>query len=408
MKRLSMLFLPIMLYSQSFIISNVPLPKTYVQNLDPYECNEICMKRYMDKGQVFSFLANANQSLIDIDLEAQRIKNISLFNLDFRIQKDTLKIAMLLPYKKIGKYVSTTTNAVFAYLITKEYPFELKSYKIDGEDIDSISNALKNIKNDGFEYVIAPVTQEGAKSIISTEPTLSIYFPTINKNDVNTTLPNLIYGGIDYQKQSDELLKQAVSPLVIFYDKSSTGKRLSLYEESKFIQNDIDEEYTDEFVVPPKKVIKYSIARRTTNLERYLKNNHKITNGSFFLNTPIVKSGMIMSQLTLYDVNTTNLLSTQINYDPLILSMTQYTDRKNMIIANSITKYNNIITETNALLGNDIVYDWINYTTTVGIDYIFHLVTKESREYDINISPNNQMQYDIELLKPKRSNFTHL
>ncbi len=113
---------------------------------------------------------------------------------------------------------------------------------------------------------------------------------------------------------------------------------------------------------------------------------------------------MIMSQLTLYDTNATNVLSTQINYDPLILSMTQYEDRKNMIIANSITQNNNILIETNSLLGNDIVYDWINYTTTVGVDYFFSLATREDREYDIALQ-DNQMIYPIELLSPSRYRF---
>jgi len=152
------------------------------------------------------------------------------------------------------------------------------------------------------------------------------------------------------------------------------------------------------------KVVKYSISRRTTNLERHLKNNENIKNGSFFINTPIVKSGMIMSQLTLYDVNATNVLSTQINYDPLLLSMTQYNDRKNMIVANSITENNNVLIETNSLLGNDIVYDWINYTTTVGVDYFFHLISNEDREYEMTIE-NAQVLYNIELLQPSLSRF---
>ena len=111
-----------------------------------------------------------------------------------------------------------------------------------------------------------------------------------------------------------------------------------------------------------------------------------------------------MSQLTLYDTNATNVLSTQINYDPLLLSMTQYIDRKEMIVANSITLNNNVLIETNSLLGNDIVYDWINYTTTVGIDYFFHKITNENREYEITIE-EDQMIYDIELLQPSLSRF---
>jgi len=217
------------------------------------------------------------------------------------------------------------------------------------------------------------------------------------------------------------LLKEAVSPLVIFHDKSAIGKKLSLYEEKSFkaqktmdknttdifdktisqIQTDLDENNSSEENII---VVSFSIPRRTTNLEKQLKDNPTIVEGSYFLNTPIVKSGMIMSQLTLYDLNATNILSTQINYDPLLLSMTQYTDRKDMIIAKSITKQNNFLIESNALLGNDIVYDWINYTTVVGVDYFFNLITNDAREYNIDIK-DNQMIYDIELLQPSLSRF---
>lgn len=425
MKKITSLLFPIVLYSQSFLISNIPLPKTYIQNLDPDPCNEICMQKFLDEGKIFSFMSHTEGKLENFVHETERIKNISLFNLDFAIAGDDLRIAMLLPYKKIGKYAPSTMNAAFAYLITKNYPFELKSYKIDSEEKDKIAIALQKIQEDGFNYVIAPLTQKGADNVVLLDPKINIYFPTINKSDISSTSPYLIYGGIDYKAQSDLLIKEAFSPLVIFYDKSLVGKKLALYEEEKFKYQELyyDTEKTnenssqnDQFFPYPShgktreiegnKVIKYSIARRTTNLERYLKDNDKIINGSFFLNTPIVKSGMIMSQLTLYDTNATNLLSTQINYDPLILSMTQYTDRKDMIIANSITKNNDIITETNALLGNDVVYDWINYSTTIGIDYLFHLITQEERVYDVEMS-QNQMIYDIELLRPAKSKFIH-
>ena len=84
--------------------------------------------------------------------------------------------------------------------------------------------------------------------------------------------------------------------------------------------------------------------------------------------------------------------------------MTQYDDRKNMIVANSITEHNDVITETNALLNNDIVYDWINYTTTIGIDFFYSTITRDTKEYNINLQ-NNQMLYNIELLKPSLSRF---
>ncbi|WP_457748360.1 hypothetical protein [Sulfurimonas sp.] len=416
MKKSLFLLLPCILFAQSFMISNIPIPKVYIQDLDPYTCNDRCMKELLDNGRIFSFLAHAHTKLTDKDLDEARIINIAVLNLGASNTGAKLKIALLLPYKKIGKYASTTTNATFAYLMTKSNSFMLKSYKIETEDMSDLQQALVKIASDGFQYVIAPLTSQGVNNVIHLDPDLNIYFPTINKNDVDSMSTSLVFGGIDYNEQSKILLKEAVSPLVIFSDTSRTGKKLARYQEQEFLHPTVDihdtMSYTDEVSVygedtnftQERKVLKYFISRRTTNLERYLKENENIVNASFFVNTPIIKTGMILSQLTLYDANATNILSTQINYDPLLLSMTQYTDRKNMIVANSITQDNNVLIETNSLLGNDIVYDWINYTTTVGIDYFYAQITGEAREYNINIS-NNQMLYDIELLRPGISKF---
>jgi len=427
MKKLIILLLPIAIFAQSFLISNIPIPKTYIQDLDPYECSEECMQDYLDNDMIFSFLSHADEKLENDEHDEIRVMNISILNLGAPILSSKVKIAMLLPYKKIGKYASSTTNASFAYLITKGHPFELKSYKIENEEEEEIQRVIELMQEDGFNYVIAPLTLKGVQSIINLGAPINFYFPTINKKDVLTDSIYLTFGAIDYEAQSDLLIKEAVSPLIIFSDKSQTGQKLARYEEESFkystVIDDTEDNTTQEvglfdiFIEEPEKevktkqvlneeniVIKHSISRRTTNLEYYLKDKENIINGSFFINTPIVKSGMIMSQLTLYDANATNVLSTQINYDPLLLSMTQYIDRKDMIVANSITENNNVLIETNSLLGNDIVYDWINYTTTVGIDYFFNKITNEDRAYDI-IVEEEQMIYDIELLQPSRSRF---
>jgi SRSO17 transposase len=417
MKKLALSLLPAMVLAKSFIISDIPLPRIYVQNLDPYECNQQCLKEYLDKDMIFSFLAHINTKITDKELTEAKNMNMAILNMGSFKSNTTLKIAMLLPSKKIGKYASTTTNASFAYLINKNNPFILKSYNIQSENLEDIQNTIQQIKLDGFSYIIAPLTKKGIQNVININPTIHIYFPTLNKKDTNTTSPYLTFGGIDYKAQSDLLLKEATSPLIIFSDKSSIGQELANYQKESFLHpknNPLTFEYDEEHLSafgedpteeePTKKVIKYSISRRTTNLEYYLKDNEKIINGSFFINTPIIKSGMIMSQLTLYDTNATNILSTQINYDPLLLSMTQYVDRKHMIVANSLTTNNNVLIETNSLLDNDIVYDWINYSTTVGIDYFAHLITGEAREYDIPLE-NNQMIYNIELLQPSLSRF---
>jgi len=419
-KMLLLLILPLALFSQSFLISSLPIPKTYIQDLDPYECDETCLQEYIDKDMIFSFLSHANKKLANPEQDEVRVMNVSILNLGSNIISSKVKIALLLPYKKIGKYASSTTNAAFAYLITKSHSFELKSYKIENEDESSIHAALSQMQQDGFNYVIAPLTQIGATNIINLNPDMNIYLPTINKQDISSDNSNIIFGAIDYKKQCEMLMHEATSPLVIFSDESFTGRKLAAIEEQEFRYEDVNmttlNENNEEVVMTQKvlneekKVIKFFISRRTTNLESHLKENEKIKKGTFIINTPIVKSGMIMSQLTLYDVNATNILSTQINYNPLLLSMTQYNDRKDMVVANSITQHNNVLTQTNSLLGNDIVYDWINYATTIGVDYFFNQLTNEDKEYNIPLV-ENQMQYDVELLKPSLSRFityTHI
>ena len=128
---LTILLLPLTLLAQSFLISNIPVPKTYIQNLDPYPCDEECLQEYIDNEMIFSFLAHANTKLEDESLNEARNINVCILNIGSSIINTKLKIALLLPYKKIGKYASSTTNASFAYLITKNQPFELKSYKVE-------------------------------------------------------------------------------------------------------------------------------------------------------------------------------------------------------------------------------------------------------------------------------------
>ena len=400
MKKILFLLLPVVIFAQSFMLSNIPLPKTYVQNLDPYECDESCMQEYLDNGMIFSFLAHSHYKLESAKQNEARVMFISVFNLGSFHSSKELRIALLLPYRKIGKYASSTTNATFAYLMTKGHPFMLQSYKIESEESEELEAAIEKMKEDGFEYIIAPLTKKGADNIIKINPALNIYFPTIHKHDVNTSSPYLSFGAIDYIAQSNLLLEEASSPLVIFSDKSQTGKKLAIHQRREFINSTP----TEEDIVEKKDVVTFYVSRQTTNLEYYLKENEKINNGSFFINTPIIKTGMVMSQLTLYDANATNVLSTQINYNPLLLSMTQYVDRKKMLVANSLTEHNNVLVETNALLGNDITYDWINYTTTVGVDYFYGLITDDDRIYTTKIQ-DNQMIYDVELLRPSRSKF---
>lgn len=405
MKRLAV-FLALLsasLWSESSIVSSIPLPKTYVLNLDPYACDKACLAELISHEQVFSFLAQMPEPVEDPSLNEQRLIYVSLFNLDSGEQGSGVRIALLLPERVIGRYAASTTNSVSAYLLSRNKSFELKTFSIGDESPEAIETGLQKIVQKKFHYVIAPLTKQGANRVAALNPPLNIFFPTVNAGDVNVTSDRLYFGGIDYRAQIDLLMTEATPPLIIFYDRSPLGEQLKNETKTAFLMHYLDGNASDLLSIE-KKIYAYPVGKHTTNLKPILKNNKRIKNGTFFLNTPLVKSGMIMSQLTLYDVNASRVLSTQINYDALLFDITQPQDRKTMLIANSISERNSVIVEANKLLGNDIAYDWINYATTIGIDYFYHLSARTPREYLIPIE-NHQIKYPVSLFQPNGSRF---
>ena len=410
MKPIFLIFLfGTMLMGESFLVSSIPLPKTYVQKMDAVECDDACLQQYVRSGKVFSFLANAQDRIADKELNDLRLIYVTVFNLGTARDHSELKIALLIPHRVIGRYAYSTTNAVFAYMLAQNRAFDIKTFQIEDESPASIAATLNQMKSEGYYFVIAPLTREGAGNLTALNADVSVYFPTVHQKDFPMAPESVYFGGIDYEAQLDAVLREAASPLVIFYDQSPLGNELNSYAKEAFIA--MDHNLTEPSVLeespdlpPRKKVYSYAIERQTSNIEYYLKGNDKISEGSFVLNTPIVKSGMVMSQLTMYEANATNILSTQINYDPIIFSMTQYQDRKSMVIANSIGEHNNILVEANNLLSNDIVYDAINYATTVGVDLFYHIITNSNREYDLPLV-DNQISYPITLVRPSVSRF---
>lgn len=329
-----------------------------------------------------------------------------------------VKVAMILPNKRIGRYAHTTSTAAFAYFLTREHPFVLKTFQIGDESPEEIEGVLNDIKELGFDYVIAPVTPKGARVIVEIEDELVIFFPTIHKNDLSAAPENIYFGAIDYRAQIEKLAPFASSPLVVMYDKSAQGKKLLEMTKESYLENGmpflvtsrqknaLDEKtpYDPDLEPKKKKVIAYGVDKKTSNLKEYFNKNEEIQYGSLFLNTPLIKSTMILSQLSVYDTEITNALSTQINYDPLLLSMTQKKDRSDLYIANSISIHNDTLVQANALLSNDIVYDWINYASTIGADLFFHQITGEERIYELPMV-DNQIIYPIAVVQPSASHF---
>lgn len=388
MKNIFKLFLiftlSLSLSAKSFLISSIPLPKTEVLDIELDECGDECLDTLLKNGEIFSFLAKAKK-IENENLKEEYQLYASLFNIYAQsgFSKE-FKIAIISPTKKIGKYAKSTIKSVISYLLMKNVNFYVKTYEIQDENIETLQATLETIENEKYDLAIAPLTLEGAQNISMISTSTKVYIPTINKNDIaQIQNQNLFFGGIDYKAQIQKLLDFSNSSLRVFYDEGSPlAQRLtSIIEENSNYP-----------------VEKIGLSSQVTNLKRYFYKNSELNESSIFLNTSIVKSSLIMSQLTLYDLEPKIILSTQINYNPLIFSLTQYRDRKNLIIANSIYKSSDILEEINSLLNNDITFNWINYSTSIGVDFFYSVKTYSKRVFSEEIL-DNQVIYKILLEK---------
>lgn len=301
-----------------------------------------------------------------------------------------IKIAVLVPQKTIKKYAITSVNSVISYLLYKNYYFDLNVFNSGDEREESIAKALSDIQAGGYHYIIAPVTADGANIIASRVTDTLVFIPTLHRSSVRSTNSNIIFGGIDYDQQIAMLAEKANERVGTFEDGSSLSYQLNGY-----VKKNNNRVFYEKRVESPK-----------ANFKQMFKGNSSLNNASLYLNTQLVTASLIASQLRANDIRPYALLSTQVNYNPLLLTLTQYEDRDKMYIANSIQKAPPALEEINTMFGHDIVYDWVNYSTSIGADYLCQQFFdgKIPRSFKEGIS-GNQVIYNTSLYQPGRNEF---
>jgi len=303
----------------------------------------------------------------------------------------SLKIALMVSPSVVGHYSQATYNVALATLMASHTPFELTLYEMNDESETSITQTLEKITHENKQAVLAPLTLNGVRNLLKVQTTLPIFIPTVHKRDVGTSPANLIFGAIDYQAQIEALTPYMASSLAVFYDESPVG--LNLSRATQTIATEAKKSST-----------LYSVDTEGANIVKYLAKPAAFSKKSIMIHLPIVKTSMLAAHLTFTGARGQNLLSTQINFDPTLITLTQYKDRKNMIIANSIIEQVPSIYETNALMNNDLTFDWINYTTSVGTDYLISHLNGSERLYTMRLI-DSQVIYPVELMKPKEFGF---
>ncbi|RXJ80495.1 hypothetical protein [Arcobacter sp. F2176] len=339
-------------------------------------------------------LPNQNNSKINNTNANENIytpSSIFTQNNNEELEDEDFKIAIIFPSKVVGKYGNSTINSVIGYLLFQNKKFEIESFDSEDESFENISNTMYEIKNKGYKKIIALFTSDALSNIrnISAFTDMQVYFPLISRNDAYfITSSNFIYGAISYENQMKKLLELSTGDNAQFYEDSSIGNMLKgIYER-----------------LVPNIVVNQKVMQSNNNFKNMV-TNESLKHTNLMINTTLVKSSIILSQLYAYETENGVIMTTQLNFDPLILSLTQYEDRLNLILASSIEDTDAKLTELLYLLDTDIKYNWVNYSTLVGINYLF---TKNKNALIKNQILNQEVLYDTHLYYSTKSSFKKL
>ena len=203
--------------------------------------------------------------------------------------------------------------------------------------------------------------------------------PLIEKKDSLSDNESLIFGSISYEQQMEKLNSYSIGNNAMFYQDSYIGNKLRRAYDSS---------------VTNTRVIK-QISKNENNFKNIV-NDYRLNSSSLFLNTDIVKTSLILSQLRAYDVYPKLIFSTQVNYDPMLMLLTQDKDREKLVIANSIDVVNKELKDEIINFGGNIIYEWVDYSTLVGINYLYYGANSSLIQTQI---VDNQAVYNPKLYK---------
>ncbi len=333
---------------------------------------------------IFLFAACAPKKEIIIQVPTKKDKSIdekvTLEDFSYiQTSDEDFKVAIIFPSKVVGKYANSTVNTALSYLIYKKEKFDLETFDSFNQSKESIKRVFDEAISKGYKNIIALYTKEALNDIYSLRDihNINVYFPIISKSDFLYKAKNFTFGAISYDNQIKTLLSLSNNVDASFYANSSIGLKLK----SKY----------DTYVTNLK--VEKKVKKTNINYKK-LVDDENLNDTTLMLNTPIVKTSIILSQLRANEIKPSLILSTQINYNPILVSLTQVEDRINFIVASSIEKTSNELEEILSLIGADITYNWVNYSSLIGLNYFFNKNEDGLIKNDII---NNEVSYKVNL-----------
>lgn len=405
MKKFCLVFLLcfFLAYSKEQELVDIEPPEENYPNLSIKTCDENCLFKLLEARLYLSFLsefiANSNKLLSNIYVKLlNSITDFDQIVVDSnqeKIQSDAslpIQLAMIIPEKTLKSYSNVIINSSFAYLLRQRAKIKIKVFLIGTEESEKLQAVLRELEAQNYRYVIAGLTPKGADILNYYQGNLKIFIPTLNKNAVSIQNENVYFGGIDYDAQIAKLLERSNSNIAVFSDGSDLASNLN----SKILKQE-------------RQARIYRIENEKLDFQRLFRSQGSLKEASIFLNTPLVKTALISSQLRVYNVHPFILLSTQINYNRTFLSLTQPNDRKNFLIANSIDRNDENLSYINEIFSQSLDYNWIAYATSVGTDYFYtkFLNTQSKRIFKEELQ-DFQFVYRIRLMKALGGSFEEL
>ena len=272
------------------------------------------------------------------------------------LAKVKIKVAFIYPSSLVEKYAKTSLSTISGYLSYQKADYDLTIIDSTNENYENINSAFAKAKQNGVTKIIGLFTPSAISSldkIVTSD--IKVYLPLIEKSDALTNNENLIFGSISYDQQVKKLISYSNTNNAMFYQNTYIGNKLKKAYDASVYDTRVRKE----------------ISKTETNF-KYIVNDYKLNNSTLFLNTDLVKTSLILSQLRAYDISPSAILSTQVTYDPMLMILTQTQDREKLVVANSIDSVNNELRDEIITFGGNIVYEWVDYSTLVGINYLYY------------------------------------
>ena len=290
----------------------------------------------------------------------------------FKSLKPNIKLAIVIDKKFFKKYLSSIINSVNAYFLYKNV-----NYTIQVFDENNLTDALN------YQYIMFYAINPNMVYALNNFKN-NFYLPIININDIETnSSANIYFGGINYKNQIKKLSAfiQTDKNIVTINSDTYISHKLSNIEKKEFnltVMNYPNINYVD------------------------------LNNSYIFFNTAASKTAQILSNINYKNIQPNLEFSAQINYDPLLIEITQPQDVEKLIIANSILNVPDILEDYNQLLNSDIEFNWLNYSSTLLANKIYNQSTNTNEFYlnDFRLYIfDNQINYKTKLYQIVNNSF---